>query len=82
MNADTSLIIKPQKYTNIARFINGANNSDPHRNKKINVESSRFAICGRPTLLLFAKREIEKGESLIYDYNAGGLGMYETEGFS
>lgn len=28
-DADTSLLIRPQSYTNIARFINGINNSDP-----------------------------------------------------
>ena len=37
MDADSSLIIKPEKYTNMARFINGVNNSDPNREKKINV---------------------------------------------
>ena len=62
----------------MARFINGVNNSDPNRLKKINVGTVRVAICGRPTVLLYALRRILKDESLIYDYNAGGLDKYET----
>lgn len=60
----------------MARFINGVNNNDPHREKKINVATLRVIICGRPTVLLYAKRRINKDESLIYDYNAGGLNKY------
>lgn len=65
----------------MGRFINGVNNSDPNREKKINVKSVRMVVCGKPIVLLFASRKIEKNESLIYDYNAGGLDMYETHQF-
>ena len=49
--------------------------------KKVNVQTIRFNIGGRPTILLFAKRKINKGESLQYDYNAGGLDKFPTDGF-
>lgn len=61
VDADSSLIIKPEKYTNMARFINGINNSNAESRKKANVKTIRFNIVGRPTILLYASRKINKG---------------------
>lgn len=80
-DADTSMLIRPEKYTNIARFINGVNNQDSNACKKINVQSLRLMIDGRPRVILFTRRSINKGESLQYDYNAGGKRLFPTEDF-
>lgn len=80
-DADTSMLIRPQKYTNIARFINGINNEDEKSCRKINVQSLRLMIEGKPRVLLYAKRQINRGESLQYDYNAGGKRLFPTEDF-
>lgn len=80
-DADTTLLIRPQINTNIARFINGVNNSDPEAWKRINLQSVRLRIEGEPRVLLYARRNIQSGESLIYDYNAGGKELFPTDGF-
>jgi hypothetical protein len=64
----------------MARFINGVNNLDPVLSKKANVRSIKIGICGRPTILLYAMKKINKGDSLLYNYN-GGLDFYDTQGF-
>lgn len=38
-------------------------------------------IDGRPRVILFTRRSINKGESLQYDYNAGGKRLFPTEDF-
>jgi len=43
-DADTSLLILPKECTNIARFINGINNSDPDAKKRANLQSVRLKI--------------------------------------
>lgn len=80
-DADTSLLIRPERYTNIARFINGVNNEDPDACRKANVQSLRLMIDGKPRVLLFARRQINIRESLQYDYNAGGKRLFPTEHF-
>jgi hypothetical protein len=80
-DADTSLLIRPENYTNIARFINGVNNTDQSAVRKANLQSVRLRIDGKPRVLLFAKRNILKGESLQYDYNAGGKELFPTDSF-
>lgn len=80
-DADTSLLIKPECYTNIARFINGINNSDPSARKRVNLQSVRLNIQEQPRVLLYAKKNIECGESLLYDYNAGGKELFPTDDF-
>lgn len=77
-HSDEKLIIRPEKWTNIARFINGVKNSRSGKN----VDSIRVCYRGLPVVLLLARRDIEKGESLCYDYNAGGIqAKYDTSGF-
>lgn len=76
-NSDETLFIMPHRYTNIARFLNGVKNP-----KNANVTSMKILYKGRPTVLLLAARHIKKGESLVYDYNAGGISSgYDTSHF-
>ncbi|KAI7725512.1 hypothetical protein M8C21_007054 [Ambrosia artemisiifolia] len=65
-----SLVICPDKRSNIARFINGINNHTPQGKKKQNVKCVRFNVDGEARVLLVANRDISKGERLYYDYNA------------
>lgn len=77
-NADEKLIIRPERWTNIARFLNGVKNSS----SAYNVVSMRLCYRGMPLVLLVSSRDIRKGESLCYDYNAGGIpAKYDTSGF-
>jgi hypothetical protein len=62
----------------MARFINGVrkNSSDG------NIETMKLLYRGRPLVLLVANRHISRGESLCYDYNAGGIAAeYDTSHF-
>jgi hypothetical protein len=63
----------------MARFINGVK-----KNSTIgNVETMKLLCKGKPLVLLIAKRLIKKGESLCYDYNAGGIAAeYDTSHFT
>ncbi len=80
-SSDTSLVICPEKYGNLARFISGVNNFNVYLKKKQNVNSIRLSIDGSVHILLIAKRNIKKGEILYYDYNAGGYNSYPTQNF-
>lgn len=80
-SSNTSLVICPEKNSNLARFISGINNSDKNSKKKQNVSSIRYNIDGQVHILLYAFRNIKKGEILYYDYNAGGYGGYPTDNF-
>ncbi|KAI3471240.1 hypothetical protein Pfo_027903 [Paulownia fortunei] len=75
-----SLVICPDKHSNIARFINGINNHTPDGKKKQNVKCVRFDVDGECRVLLIASRDIRKGERLYYDYN-GYENEYPTEHF-
>ncbi|KAH7855260.1 hypothetical protein Vadar_022980 [Vaccinium darrowii] len=75
-----SLVICPDKRSNIARFINGINNHTPDGKKKQNVKCVRFDVNGECRVLLIASRDIRKGERLYYDYN-GYEHEYPTEHF-
>ena len=68
-HAEEKIIIRPEQYTNMARFINGigANKTG------MNIYTKKLCFRGRPLVLLISKRKILKGESLCYDYNAGGI---------
>ena len=78
--SETSLIICPYNHCNIARFISGANNSDPNFKKFINVISRRVSINSSVHILLIASKNIKKNEILYYDYN-GETNNYNTKGF-
>ena len=80
-SSDTSLVICPEKFGNLARFLSGVNNFDQNLKKKQNVNSLRMSIDGTVHILLIAKRNIKKGEILYYDYNAGGYNQYPTQNF-
>ncbi|XP_051143127.1 histone-lysine N-methyltransferase ATXR6 [Andrographis paniculata] len=75
-----SLVICPDKRSNIARFINGINNHVPGGKKKRNVKCVRFDVNGESRVLLIASRDIRKGERLYYDYN-GYENEYPTQHF-
>ncbi|ONK59208.1 uncharacterized protein A4U43_C08F4090 [Asparagus officinalis] len=75
-----SLVICPDKRSNIARFINGINNYTPDGRKKQNVKCVRFNLDGECRVLLIAARDIAKGERLYYDYN-GYEHEYPTQHF-
>ena len=81
--SDTSLVICPEKFGNLARFISGINNKykEMKKKKNQNVYSFRVNIDGSVHILLLASKRIKKGEILYYDYNAGGYNTYNTEHF-
>jgi len=56
-NSDESLVIRPEKWTNIARYLNGVG----RKKENINVISIRMCFRGRPLVLLVANRKIKKG---------------------
>ncbi|KAG7608684.1 Zinc finger PHD-finger [Arabidopsis suecica] len=64
-----TLVICPDKFGNISRFINGINNHNPVAKKKQNCKCVRYSINGECRVLLVATRDISKGERLYYDYN-------------
>ena len=64
----------------MARFINGVNNAKA--NSKANVATVRKLAKGIPTVVLFTLKTIKKGDSLLYDYNAGNTScQYDTSNF-
>ncbi|XP_027362541.1 histone-lysine N-methyltransferase ATXR6-like isoform X2 [Abrus precatorius] len=75
-----TLVICPDKRSNIARFINGINNHTPEGKKKQNLKCVRFDVGGECRVLLIANRDITKGERLYYDYN-GYEHEYPTQHF-
>lgn len=75
-NADETLYIRPQKYSNIARFINGINNVKGKNSN--NLQSFRYLAKGKPAIILYTIKNIKEGESLLYNYNAGALDAYPT----
>ena len=81
--SDISLVICPEKYGNLARFLSGINNKYKllKKKKNQNVYSLRVNIDGSVHILLLASKRIKKGEILYYDYNAGGYNTYNTENF-
>ncbi|XP_059625436.1 histone-lysine N-methyltransferase ATXR6 [Cornus florida] len=79
-NPSKSLVICPDKRSNIARFINGINNHTLDGKKKQNLKCVRFDVDGECRVLLIANRDIPKGERLYYDYN-GYEHEYPTEHF-
>ncbi|CAO2821345.1 unnamed protein product [Amaranthus hypochondriacus] len=79
-NPSKSLVVCPDKRSNIARFINGINNYTPEGRKKQNLKCVRYDVGGECRVLLIANRDISKGERLYYDYN-GLENEYPTEHF-
>jgi len=78
----TSLVITPERKSNMARFISGVNNGSEASMRQQNVRSARFSVNGQAHVILFACRNISKGERLHYDYNALVKKGYPTEHFS
>lgn len=42
----------------------------------------KFKYNGRARVLFYAKRNIQPGDTLFMDYNAGGFEEYPTDNFS
>jgi hypothetical protein len=80
-SSSTSLVICPEKKSNLARFISGINNYDEKSAKKQNVKSIKYDIDGSAHIILYASKTIKKNETLYYDYNAGGHKSYPTAHF-
>jgi hypothetical protein len=79
-NSEETLIIRPDERTNMARFINGINNFKA--SSKANVATVRKLARGMPAVVLYSIRPIRRGESLLYDYNAGATNCkYDTSNF-
>lgn len=77
-NANETLIIRPERFTNLARFINGVKEDS----NEGNVQSMKLLYKGKPLVLLVSTRPIKKGASLAYDYNAGKIAAkYDTSYF-
>ena len=74
---NNSLIIVPDQYANLIRFINHAN----HGTLACNLSVFRCNIDGHARVLLRANRDIRKGEFLAYDYNSWD-NCYDTSSFS
>ena len=87
----TSLIIDPSRIGNIARFFSGINNRNYMSKKKANIRTRRFVLDGKCRVVLFTARDVQAGEILHYDYNAGiegksvesmvRSGFYDTSNF-
>jgi hypothetical protein len=80
-SCSNSLVICPEKKSNIARFISGINNHNKKGIKKQNVKSIRYNIDGQVHVILYSSKRIKKNDVLYYDYNAGGHDGYPTELF-
>ena len=77
---DGVLVIVPNPFCNLGRFISGINNFK--KNSKKNVESMKFRNEDNIHVVLYSKRKIEKGEILYYDYNNDGRKFeYDTSHF-
>ena len=76
-DTDTSLSIVPLKHANIGRFFNSVNKDSI---KKQNVKSIRCQLGGKVMVLLYTKRAVKKGESLLYNYNEAKE-CYPTDNF-
>ena len=81
-NPRKALEIVPNVISNIARFISGINNDTMVEMQ--NVASYRRKIDGIPHIILKAIRDIEKDETLYYDYNEGDKlsRPYDTSSFN
>jgi integrase len=71
-------VVVPDRVGNIARFISGV--SCENRDKA-NLLTMKCNIDDNLHILLFTSRDVEAGEILYYDYNAGPLKEYETSNF-
>ena len=65
-SSNTSLVICPENYGNLARFLSGVNNYDSKLKRKQNVYSIRLSIDGTVHILLLALRN--KNKRKVYTY--------------
>uniref|UniRef100_A0A7N0TDW0 SET domain-containing protein n=1 Tax=Kalanchoe fedtschenkoi TaxID=63787 RepID=A0A7N0TDW0_KALFE len=79
-NPAEDLVICPDKFGNISRFLSGINNFRRESRKKLNCKLVRYNVDGEMRVFIVAIRKIEKGTTLYCDYNAGGY-TYPTYNF-
>lgn len=79
-DSETSLSIVPEKHSNIGRFFNSVNNVVKDSLKKQNLMSIRCQLDGKVAVLLYTKRAVKKGESILYNYNEAKQ-CYPTDEF-
>lgn len=78
----TSLNVAPERYSNVARFFNGINNSVAgSKRKQQNIRTMRCQVDGQATVLLYTSKAVRKGEQLRFDYNEGLKNLYPTDHF-
>jgi hypothetical protein len=53
------MYIRPEKYTNLGRFINGVNNKTGK--DKINIRSVKLFSKGKAGIFLYTTRAVKKG---------------------
>lgn len=80
-DSKSTLLINPDRKGNIARFLSGINNGSAEGRRRQNVRSARFSVDGRARVMLYAARDISRGERLFYDYNALQKDGYPTTHF-
>ena len=80
-SSSLSLDIVPFNFGNIARFFSGINNENKEGKKILNVEAMRFSYKGRVRIIFYAKKNIQAGDGLYFDYNGSPFHEYPTENF-
>jgi len=66
--SDDRLVIVAEEKCNLARFINGVNSKTPNWEHRANLRVHRVLVNDEICVILFACRDILKGEELRYDY--------------
>ena len=76
---DIELVINPEKYCNLGRFISGINNNKTYN--KFFLETIKFRIGSYVHILLYSYKKIPQGETLYYNYNNGEISDCDTRKF-
>eukprot|EP00918_Siedleckia_nematoides_P035758 GHVU01077697.1.p1 GENE.GHVU01077697.1~~GHVU01077697.1.p1 ORF type:complete len:441 (+),score=132.09 GHVU01077697.1:510-1832(+) len=64
-----ALVVVPEPYMNVGRFIAGVNNASVEGRKQQNVSGNRVPIEGHMRIILSAATNIPAGTTLFLDYN-------------
>jgi GNAT superfamily N-acetyltransferase len=78
MNYYGDMVINPTDCGNLAKYVSGINNLN---GEEENVKSMKFILENKIRIILYAARNIQKGEILRYDYNGGKKCGYDTNHF-
>lgn len=81
MLKEKSVVIIPEIYCNIGKFICGINNFKNDYNK-VNVKAEIFKIYNQNKILIYTIRDIYQNEILYLDYNGhSNIILYDTKNF-